>query len=113
MMAKGYGFDYGSSFASPLIAASFWLKKLIYNDHRLDAKSMVNATIPPMNSEISKKVKYDGVFEPFVALASDESFVVSQNNLYSVEGCSGNINFKDKEWISYSTASQSNKSSYD
>lgn len=121
IVAQGCGFeygsivpsDYGSSFASPLVATTFWVRKLLHNNQALTIKDLINSTVPTVNSSVLHRSKFGGFFDQYAALIQAESFVFEKGALHAVESCSGNIQFESQPWIIFSSSDQKYSSSYE
>ncbi|MEL6949084.1 MAG: S8/S53 family peptidase [Pseudomonadota bacterium] len=104
IVARGCGYshgtlkpsDYGSSFATPVVATSTWLRSIIAGKRNrvgIDVEQVIEATRPvpyhfPTHSQLSR-----GIFDPFSSIRELPSHVVVDGTVRRVTACNISLAF--------------------
>lgn len=117
LLAKGCGYDhghiepadYGSSFASPAVAATLWIRRLVHGSSAIDQQLLVNSTLPAVDHSLLHKSDTGGLFDPFLAVAPFGSVLINGRGAENVVDCEGSFDIVGEERIEFSTEATSNK----
>jgi hypothetical protein len=107
LVAQGCGYrfgkilpsDYGSSFASPAVAAAFWVRKLLFQRASITIDDIANASSPSYSAEVLLKSRFGGVFDPYLAVLPHQSILIKSGVIYPIRDCSVSVNINGVEKI--------------